>query len=346
VGDIVKVANRTIADEVARIFKMPARLFEQLPSAIYICDRDGLVLRYNRRAVELWGRSPKLGDPNERFCGSYKMFRPDGNLLPHHECPMADVLRTGISVRQQEVHIERPDGSRGIALVDIEAIKDGDETIVGAVNCFQDITERRQAEQRDKIFAREVDHRAKNLLTLVQATVHLTRADTVEGLKAAIEGRLQALSNAHTLLAKSRWAGANLHTLITEELAPYNLTPYNLKGIVRAQISGSEILLEPKSAQAMAMVLHELTTNAVKYGALSVPSGRVRVEWSRGETQLVIRWSEAGGPPVKPPIHQGFGTRVFDGVVKSELQGTLHFDWKPDGLACEMVVPLDQLARP
>jgi PAS domain-containing protein len=97
--------------------KLPGRLFEQLPFAVYVCDRDGLVLRYNRRAAELWGRSPKLSDPNERFCGSYQMFRPDGSLLPHHECPMAAVLRTGISVREQEVHIERPDGLRGVALL-------------------------------------------------------------------------------------------------------------------------------------------------------------------------------------------------------------------------------------
>ena len=128
-------------------FELPGRLFEQLPFAVYVCDRDGLVLRYNRRAAELWGRSPKLGDPNERFCGSYRMFRPDGSLLPHHQCPMADVLRTGISVRQQEVHIERPDGSRGIALVDIEAVKDSGGNIVGAVNCFQDITERKRSEE-------------------------------------------------------------------------------------------------------------------------------------------------------------------------------------------------------
>ena len=128
-------------------FELPGRLFEQLPFAVYVCDRDGLVLRYNRRAAELWGRSPKLGDPDERFCGSYRMFRPDGSLLPHHQCPMADVLRTGISVREQEVHIERPDGSRGIALVDIEAVKDSGGNIVGAVNCFQDITERKRSEE-------------------------------------------------------------------------------------------------------------------------------------------------------------------------------------------------------
>jgi PAS domain S-box-containing protein len=127
-------------------FELPAQLFEQLPFAMYVCDRDGLVRRYNRRAAELWGRSPRLGDVKERFCGSYRMFRPDGSLLPHHQCPMADVLRTGVSVREQEIHIERPNGSRGIALVDVEAIKDSDGNIVGAVNCFQDITERRRAE--------------------------------------------------------------------------------------------------------------------------------------------------------------------------------------------------------
>src|SRR6185295_10925865 len=105
-----------------------------------------------------------------------RMYRADGSLLPHHQCPMADVLRTGISVRQQEVHIERPDGLRGIALVDIEALKDSGGNIVGAVNCFQDITERKQAEEHTELLAHEVDHRAKNLLALMQATVRLTQA--------------------------------------------------------------------------------------------------------------------------------------------------------------------------
>jgi PAS domain S-box-containing protein len=339
VGAIAKAASRVIRlRRNGHVFELPARLFEQLPFAIYVCDRDGLVLRYNRRAAELWGRSPKLGDSNERFCGSYRMFRPDGSLLPHHECPMADVLRTGMSVRQQEVHIERPDGSRGIALVDIEAVKDSDENIIGAVNCFQDITERKRAEEREQILAREVDHRAKNLLALVQATVQLTHADTVKDFKAAIEGRLQALSNAHTLLAQSRWAGVNLHTPITEELAPYRAAETS-----RTHISGPELVLEPRSAQTIAMVLHELTTNAVKYGALSVPSGCLIIEWSRGETQLVIRWCETGGPTVRPPSRQGFGTRVVGRVVH-ELDGKLEFDWNPDGLACEINIPLDHLS--
>ena len=87
-----------------QVFELPARLFEQLPFAVYICDRNGLVVRYNHRAAELWGRTPKLGDPNERFCGSYKMFRPDGSLLPHHQCPMADVLHRRFRTRAGSPH--------------------------------------------------------------------------------------------------------------------------------------------------------------------------------------------------------------------------------------------------
>src|SRR5581483_955043 len=174
VGNAAGVSLDLNNDE--QVFALPARLFEQLPFAVYICNRNGPVVRYNRRAAELWGRAPKFGDPNERFCGSYRMFRPDGTLLPHHECPMADVLRTGVPVRQQEVHIERPDGSRGIALVDIEAIEDSDGNIVGAVNCFQDVTERKHHEAQIVILAREAEHRTKNILASVQATVHLSHS--------------------------------------------------------------------------------------------------------------------------------------------------------------------------
>src|SRR6476646_8222040 len=200
--------------EDGHVFELPARLFEQLPFAIYICDRDGLVLRYNRRAAELWGRAPKLGDPNERFCGSYRMFRPDGSLLAHHQCPMADVLRTGVSVREQEVHIERPNGSRGIALVDIEPVRDSDGNIVGAVNCFQDITERKRSEAQITNLAREAEHRTKNILSTVLATVRLSRAATSDDLKQLIEGRIAALANVHGMFVESRWRGAELHSIV------------------------------------------------------------------------------------------------------------------------------------
>ena len=205
------------ADE--HLFEVPARLFEQLPFAVYVCDRDGLVLRYNRRAAELWGRSPILGDPDERFCGSYRMYRADGSRLPHNQCPMADVLRTGVSVRQQEVHIERPDGTRGIALVDIEALRDGDGNIVGAVNCFQDITERKHAEEhtcsctRWIIVRRTCWHWRRQLC--ISRKLTLLKSSRWQSRDASKPSQMPICC-----LADTRWAGANLHDLVTQELAP------------------------------------------------------------------------------------------------------------------------------
>jgi two-component sensor histidine kinase len=201
-----------------------------------------------------------------------------------------------------------------------------------ALVSFHDITELKKSEEALRLLAQEVDHRSKNLLALVQATVHFSVAETPEAIKMAIEGRIQALSNVHTLLAKSRWAGADLRTLVSDEL-----NPYCPQGTSRCDIDGTDLTLKPQSAQLIAMVLHELTTNAVKYGALSAPKGRVRVEWSKAANEsFFLRWVEVGGPPVKPPTRQGFGTGVLARALSTQLQGKLRFDWRPDGLLCEI----------
>ena len=325
-----------------QVFELPGRLFEQLPFAVYLCDQNGLVVRYNRRAAELWGRSPKLGDPNERFCGSYRMFRPDGSLLPHHQCPMADVLRTGVSVREQEVHIERPDGLRGVALVDIEAIKDGAGNIIGAVNCFQDITERKRSEAQIVNLAREAEHRTKNILSTVLATVRLSRADTSDDLKELIEGRINALAQVHGLFVESRWAGAELRSLATQELSPYCGETDG-----RVRIDGPPVMLEPNTAQTVAISLHELATNAAKYGSLSSGNGRVEITWSQAtDGRLGLRWIELGGPPVTPPTRRGFGRSIMENIIAGQLRGEVRFDWRDQGLACEIVLPLAGVVPP
>lgn len=317
------------------VFELPARLFEQVPFAIYVCDRHGLVRRYNRRAVELWGRSPIVGDPNEQFCGSYRMFRPDGSLLPHHQCPMADVLRTGVSVRQQEVHIERPDGSRGIALVDIEAIKDSDGNIVGAVNCFQDITDRKRQETQVITLAREAEHRTKNILATVQAIVHLSHSNTADGLKQLIQGRIDALAKVHDLFAQSRWTGADLRTLVTQELFPFGQ-----EGGRRVSINGPDIHLEPSMAQSIAICLHELATNAAKYGSLSTAGGSLEIKWSgTGDKGLTLRWTESNGPAVTPPLHGGSGSRIMKKIIEGQFCGEASFDWRAEGLMCQITLP-------
>src|ERR671918_1386062 len=122
-------------------------VLEAIPAGVYLCAADGVIVRFNRRAAELWGRTPKIGDTDARFCGSFRLYNPDGSLLPHVRTPMAEALRTGRPQRNKEVVIERPDGSRIIASVHIDPLPDGNGVIQGAINCFQDITDLRMAEK-------------------------------------------------------------------------------------------------------------------------------------------------------------------------------------------------------
>ena len=225
---------------------------------------------------------------------------------------------------------------RGIALVDIEAVKDGDGNVVGAVNCFQDITERKRTETQIVNLAHEAEHRTKNILSTVLATVRLSHSDAVDDLKQLIEGRIDALAKVHTLFVQSRWAGAELGDLVTQELSPYGDTA---KAHVR--IDGPAVMLEPYSAQAIAISLHELATNAAKYGALSAATGRVEVAWSRmADGPLSLHWIESGGPSATPPTHRGFGTRIMENIIGGQLGGEVRFDWREQGLACEITLPI------
>jgi two-component sensor histidine kinase len=151
----------------------------------------------------------------------------------------------------------------------------------------------------------------------------------------SIELRTYWLANVHTLFVESRWSGAELHDIISKELAPYR------KGDgTRVAIEGFALKLEPSTAQTIAVVFHERTTNAVKYGALSAGKGRIGVSWTRPEIgRLVLQWTETGGPAVTPPTRKGFGTRVMSNVIH-QARGEIGFDWHPAGLACEIALPI------
>ena len=144
-------------------------LIEILPAAVYVCNAEAVVVSYNRRASELWGRSPKLGDTDLKFCGAHKLFRPDGTYMAHRETPMEHVLRTGEAARDQEVAIERPDGSRVTVLVNIAPLFDRSGTLIGAVNCFQDLSAHQQAE-KDQVQLREDLHQAQKIQSLGELT--------------------------------------------------------------------------------------------------------------------------------------------------------------------------------
>jgi two-component sensor histidine kinase len=207
----------------------------------------------------------------------------------------------------------------------------------------------RAGEARLRLLAREVDHRAKNALAVVQATLRLTPKSDAAAFAQAIEGRVFALARVQTLLSKDRWRGASLHALLSAELAPF-VTECGKPGM-RAQLDGPSVLLPPAAAQPLAMVAHELATNAVKHGALSGLDGQVTVSWrirtadGAGDT-LALRWVESGGPPVAgPPARRGFGTRMLDSLVRRQLGGTLTLRWPASGFVCEIEVLLSRLAK-
>ena len=208
---------------------------------------------------------------------------------------------------------------------------------------MQDITERRLAEERQTLLAREVDHRAKNALAVVQAALRLTPKTEARTFAKVIEGRVGALARAQTLLAEGKWSGAQLRTLIEGELAGF---VGNDEGGAqpRAQLDGPPLLVATEAAQPLAMALHELATNATKYGALSVPGGLVTVAWTADEAagMLLLDWTETGGPPVPgSPVRRGFGSRVLASTLQ-QLGGEVALDWRPDGLACRLRAPLSR----
>jgi len=313
--------------------KQSRAILGALPEAVYTTDSAGHLTYYNDAAAEFWGYRPKLGDA--QWCGSWRLLRSDGSHLPHNECPMALAIKENRSIRDVEAIAERPDGTRVPFLPFPTPLHDASGKVVGAVNMLVDITERKRSEEQITILAREAEHRAKNVLATVQAAVNLSHSDTAEGLKDAIAGRIQAFANVHELFVESRWRGAELYRLVAQELSPYCQD-----GGTRARIDGPNVLLETGTAQTIAVFLHELATNAAKYGALSVPEGRVEVQWSRAaDGRLVLRWTEMDGPPVEPPSRQGFGTRVMGAMIRGQLKGEVDFAWHAGGLACEIIIP-------
>ena len=263
-------------------------LFDLVPVAVYSCDASGIIQQFNRRAAELWGREPAPGDTDERFCGSYKMFRPDGSFMPHDQCPMAEVLSGKISeLRDAEVHIERPDGSRITVLVNISPLKNQRGELTGAINCFIDITERKRTEARHALLAREVQHRSKNLLSVIQSIAARSMAigRPLDEARHAFIARLHALSLATDLLSDTDGQNASMNDVVGRALDTF---------AGRFSIEGEPVLLNPGATQSLTLVMHELCTNASKYGAYSTPDGRVAVRWSIEQTGMSLVWCSVG----------------------------------------------------
>jgi two-component sensor histidine kinase/response regulator RpfG family c-di-GMP phosphodiesterase len=242
--------------------------------------------------------------------------------------------RLDAASRQLEFRVCRPDGSIGWCLGTAAASRDAAGRISRISGVTIDITDRKEAEERQLRLAREVDHRAKNALAVVQAVVSLTRADNIKQFVVAVEGRIQALARTHNLLSESQWRGVNIAELVKEEVAPFRAAKAD-----QVEISGQDLLLEPATAQALAVAVHELTTNAARYGALSQPSGSIHIEWELEGDRLELRWRERGGPPLEHAAPGGFGIRVIKATIESQLGGVVKFEWPSGGLGCKISLP-------
>lgn len=265
-----------------------------------------------------------------------KLIHPEDRERMHQVALAAQAGEADYAV---EFRINRADTGelRWIASQGSVVMSQPDCRPVRMVGVCYDVTERRKDQERELLLAREVDHRAKNVLAVVQSIVKLTRADDPRKFAQAVEGRVAALARAHTLLSRDRWTGASLTELVREEVLAYG-------GAGRIALEGPELWVNANAVQSLSMVLHELATNAAKYGALSVPHGRLSVSWRvlkdlAGE-HLRLDWVERGGPRVlAPPERRGFGSTVVTAAMRGHLDGGAQMIWQKEGLHCEISMP-------
>ena len=449
-------------------------LLQALPAAIYTTDAAGRITFYNDAAVALWGVRPELGQAE--FCGSWKLYWPDGTPMRHDECPMAMALREKRAIRGMEAIAERPDGSRvtfipyptplfdasgelvgGVnMLIDITGrdrddqsrktaeqsarrlaaivessedailakdldgiitdwnqgaerlfgytaeetigrsvtmliplerqdeepailarirrgeriehyetirrrkdgslieisltvspVKDGNGRVVGASKIARDITERRRAEERQAMLLREMSHRVKNLFALSGAVITLSTrtAKSPEDLAEQVRNRLGSLARAHELTLPDLKHEQAVTPTTLQALLRTVVSPYEEQSRDRVTAVGPEVTISGHAVTSLALLLHELATNAAKYGALSTPAGSLAVEWAIEDGTLSLTWAERGGPSAGGGVGaEGFGTWLVDSTIKRQLQGRISRRWDTDGLTIEMSMPLDRLA--
>jgi two-component sensor histidine kinase len=297
----------TLADNICVYDENAQRLYG-LTEARFLHDEAGVKAKFHPDDLDLmWSRVAKALDP-----------RSDGRY---------DV----------EYRVKQLDGSwrwlSAWGLVEFEG--DGpDRKPVAIAGASRDLTERKRGEELQRLLLHELNHRVKNTLATIQAIIAQTlrTARDLPSAKEALERRIRSMAQAHDLLTSRAWTGANLADVVTRTLDAFNLGQVGM--------SGPTIDVSPKHALALSLALHELATNATKYGALSCPEGRVNVRWDVQAGILQLDWEESGGPPVAPPTRKGFGSRLLDEVVPHDLDGGTNIAYDAGGVRCRVTARL------
>jgi PAS domain S-box-containing protein len=313
-----------------------ARLQEALAAGAVMafeCNPSSGLVRRSENAVQILGFNPQqIFTGAQFFAGIHPEDR--ARVEAHRRRVRLDSSAETVTFR-----FIRPDGREVWLEETARAEFDTTGRLTRIKGLTRGITRRKHAEERQDLLSAELDHRVKNVLARVAAVVRHThrRSGTIDEFVKALDGRIQSIAAAHALLSQNRWSGVGLSDLIRHQLAPYTAE-------ANITINGPDVVLTATQIQAVAMVIHELVTNAAKHGALSSPNGRVSVSWDRTGADttaiLTITWREFGGPPIKTPARSSYGSSLIRDLIPHELGGTVDLIFASDGICCKIAIPL------
>jgi two-component sensor histidine kinase len=326
---LFEIRLAAMAGQLAAAYQRFYLALEESPISVFEQDAD---LRYT------YIHNPPSGTQPETFLG-----RTDAEIFSERDASQLEEPKLKVLVSGQresiELEVEIAGEPRFFQLTLDARTGDAGQPL-GVLGIALDVTDRRRDERRMRLMMRELTHRSKNLLAVIQAMARKTASlsDDIEEFIAAFSARLRAMSAAHDLLVSQSWHGADLGDLIRASVAQ-TIAPT----AEQVRIAGPALLLAPDTAQNLGLAFHELATNASKYGALAVDRGEIAVTWSAEGDEVHIRWQESGGPAVKPPERIGFGRVLLERLVGTTLNGSVRLDFARDGLRCDIVFPRDRL---
>lgn len=322
---------RARAERGDEVRELLASIVENSDDAIISKDLNSTIVSWNRGAQRIFGYTP------DEIIG-----RPVTDLMPPElqgeEPGILERIRRGERIEHYETTRRRKDGSDIDISLTVSPVRDASGKIVGASKIARDVTDRKRAEAQRTLLINELNHRVKNTLATVQSLAVQTLRNTERSADARdlFQARIAALSRAHDLLTQENWQGASLHAVVDRAFAPFR------SGVDRFASSGPALQLSPKQALAISIALHELATNAAKYGALSNETGRVDVSWDISDGDVTLVWLESGGPAVVQPTRSGFGTRLIERNLAQDLGGEAGIEYLPAGVRARMTTSLDR----
>jgi two-component sensor histidine kinase/PAS domain-containing protein len=345
---LVRLTDRSIhrrAEQIAAAERFARSVLEQATEAVIVLAPDGHITHASWRAEQLAEQPPVGSRFSEAFPLEAESTDQTGTLaLARFSAESLDTMLATKPFHGVEVKLRGERNAKSAFLLSAGPLINDNRANVGSIVTLTDMTERKRAEEQQTTMVAELNHRVKNILAIVQsvAAQTLRSSSTLENFANAFNGRLKALAIAHDILTQTRWIGIGLNELLVAVLGPYR-TPED----PRISIMGPAILLPARAVVPLSMVLHEMTTNAAKYGALSTRRGRIGITWQVSgdiEKSIELVWQEQGGPTVKAGASGGFGTRLIDHVIRHDLDGSTQIDFDPAGVRWTVAFPVGSRA--